>query len=186
MAGACTVIPEIKDGWIKGVEIIPSPNFNHRPNGEISLLIIHNISLPPKQFGGNYVESFFTNRLPVEEHPYFKEIVDLTVSSHLYVKRTGAVVQFVSLNERAWHAGKSFFNGREACNDFSIGIELEVADDIPYTDEQYRSLKFLTMAIMREYPKITKDRIVGHEHVAPVRKTDPGVAFDWKRYLSDI
>ena len=176
--------PVIVNGWLQDVMTVPSPNYNARPDNEISLLVIHNISLPPGKFGGDYVEKFFTGCLPVDEDPYFESIKDLEVSSHLYIKRTGAVVQFVSFLDRAWHAGKSCFMNRNACNDFAIGIELEGTDDIPYTDEQYTSLVLVTQAIMRAYPGITPDRIVGHEHIAPDRKTDPGESFDWKRYLS--
>lgn len=178
--------PVIENGWLKNVRTVPSSHFNARPDNEISLLVIHNISLPPGKFGGDYVEKFFTGCLPVNEDPYFETIKDLEVSSHLYIKRTGEVIQFVSFLDRAWHAGKSCFMGRNACNDFAVGIELEGTDDIPYTDEQYASLTFVTRALMRAYPAITVDRITGHEHIAPLRKTDPGEAFDWKRYLSAL
>ena len=186
VSGLINGIPIITDGWLSSAKKIPSRNFNARPDNEISLLVIHNISLPPKKFGGEYVEKFFTGQLPVEDDPYFETIKDLEVSSHLYIKRTGEVVQFVSFLERAWHAGKSCFNGRNACNDFAVGIELEGADDIPYTDEQYLSLEQVTKVLMNSYPKITVDRIVGHEHVAPDRKTDPGQAFDWKRFIDSL
>ncbi len=184
--GFLTGVPEIRDGWMDGAAAVPSPHFGKRPGGEVSLLVIHNISLPPRRFGGNYVELFFTGKLPAGVHPYFDEIRDMEVSSHLYIRRTGRVIQFVSFDDRAWHAGKSVFRGREACNDFAVGVELEGADDVPYADAQYRSLRLATLALTRRYPLITPDRIVGHEHIAPGRKTDPGPAFDWKRYLGSL
>jgi len=170
-------------GWFSGVTHCPSPNFNARPEGEaISLLVIHNISLPPACFGTGKVQQFFQNRLDPAEHPYFESIQHLTVSAHLFVERDGAVTQFVSLLDRAWHAGVSCFDGRDGCNDFSIGIELEGTDELPYTDAQYRALERLTREIRRAWPVIGPERIQGHEHIAPGRKTDPGPAFDWRRY----
>ena len=179
-------VPLIRNGWMQGVRIVRSTHFNRRPEGEISLLVIHNISLPPGQFGGGYVERFFAGCLPVAEDPYFETIRDLEVSSHFFIARTGEVVQFVSCLERAWHAGKSCFDGRFACNDFAVGIELEGTDTLPYTDFQYRSLEFLTLALMRAYPDITPERITGHQNIAPERKTDPGPSFDWKRFKDVI
>ncbi len=162
-----------------------SPNFNARPpRMAIDLLVIHNISLPPKVFGGGYIEQFFLNRLDSNAHPYFKTIEGLEVSAHCLVDRHAKVTQFVSFDQRAWHAGVSNFLGREQCNDFSIGIELEGADDCPYSSEQYSCLVELTRQIMNTYPGITLDRIVGHCDIAPGRKTDPGPAFQWDRYLS--
>lgn len=175
-----------RTGWVEGITHCPSEHFNSRPSEEISLLVIHNISLPPKKFGGNYVELFFTDKLPINDDPYFMEIAELKVSSHFFIKRTGDIVQFVSCKDRAWHAGVSSFNGREACNDFSIGIELEGADDIEYTDEQYHSLSDLTKLLMNSYSEINIDRIVGHNQIAPSRKTDPGESFDWTRFKSNI
>lgn len=171
---------------MQGAKIIRSQHFNRRPEGEISLLVIHNISLPPGQFGGGYVERFFTGCLPVAEDPYFETIRDLEVSSHFFIARTGETVQFVSCLDRAWHAGKSCFDGRGSCNDFAVGIELEGTDTVPYTDFQYRSLKFLTLALMRTYPDITPERITGHQNIAPDRKTDPGLSFDWKRFKNNL
>ena len=174
-------------GWLVGVRKLPSPNFNNRPDStDISLLVIHNISLPPKQFGNHYICDFFTNCLDTEAHPYFKEIADLQVSSHLLIDRQGEIIQFVPFHQRAWHAGESCFEGADNCNDFSIGIELEGADDIPYTDDQYQSLIVVTQALMAHYPTMTQQRIVGHSDIAPGRKTDPGPAFDWQRYRSAI
>lgn len=174
-------------GHLKSALQCPSPNFNSRPlNSEINLLVIHNISLPPGQFGGGYVQSFFQNQLPAQDHPFFASIASLQVSSHLLIERGGEVTQFVSFNDRAWHAGQSSFMGSENCNDFSIGIELEGSDDIPYTAEQYAALAETTDLLMQAYPGITTERITGHEHIAPGRKTDPGPSFDWDYYFSLI
>lgn len=150
----------------------------------MDLLVIHNISLPPEQFGGSWIEDFFLNRLDPDGHPYFREIQSIRVSAHFLIKREGEILQFVPLHRRAWHAGKSCFQGRDCCNDYSIGIELEGADAIPYTDPQYQSLVNLSKTIMGKFPAINKERITGHEHIAPNRKTDPGPAFDWTRYFS--
>ena len=168
-------------GWCAGVRHCPSPNFNARPEDEVSLLVIHNISLPPGQFGTGKVQQFFQNRLPVEEHPYFAGIAQLTVSAHFLIERDGGVTQFVSCRERAWHAGLSSFAGRENCNDFSIGIELEGTDEAPFTDDQYRALIELTRQLLRTYPQMSVERICGHSDIAPGRKTDPGPCFDWAR-----
>lgn len=174
-------------GWFTGVTHCPSPNFNARPEGEcISLLVIHNISLPPGCFGTGKVQAFFQNVLDPDEHPYFQGIEHLKVSAHLFVERDGAVTQFVSCLERAWHAGTSSFEGREACNDFSIGIELEGTDELPYTDAQYATLEQLTWQIRAAWPAIDRQRICGHSDIAPVRKTDPGPAFDWERYRASL
>ncbi|MFV3403698.1 MULTISPECIES: 1,6-anhydro-N-acetylmuramyl-L-alanine amidase AmpD [Pseudomonas] len=174
-------------GWFSGVTRCPSPNFNTRPEGEaISLLVIHNISLPPACFGTGKVQQFFQNRLDPSEHPYFEGISQLTVSAHLFVERDGAVTQFVSLLDRAWHAGVSRFEGREGCNDFSIGIELEGTDELPYTDAQYATLAHLTGQIRQAWPAIDLARIQGHSDIAPGRKTDPGPAFDWPRYRAAV
>ena len=173
-------------GWCHGVQICPSPNFNERPAGEVSLLVIHNISLPPAQFATGKVQEFFQNRLDVTEHPYFAGIADLRVSAHFLIERDGKVTQFVSCLERAWHAGVSMFEGRETCNDFSVGIELEGTDDLPFTDEQYRALTALTRQLQKRFPAITDQRICGHSDIAPWRKTDPGPAFDWARYRAAL
>ncbi|MDR2306416.1 MAG: 1,6-anhydro-N-acetylmuramyl-L-alanine amidase AmpD [Paucimonas sp.] len=174
-------------GWFTGVSLCPSPNFNARPEGEaISLLVIHNISLPPACFGTGKVQQFFQNRLDPDEHPYFTSISHLTVSAHLFVERDGQVTQFVSLLDRAWHAGVSRFEDREGCNDFSIGIELEGTDEQPYTDAQYATLEQLTREIRRVWPVIDRTRICGHNDIAPERKTDPGPAFDWPRYRAAL
>lgn len=145
-------------------------------------MVIHNISLPPGQFGDGCVQAFFANQLDISQHPYFQTIADLKVSAHLLIERTGMVTQFVAFNQRAWHAGASSFRGFDNCNDNSIGIELEGCDDIAYTDHQYETLVAITREILRAYPAISLDRIVGHSDIAPGRKTDPGAAFDWARY----
>lgn len=160
-----------------------SENFNARPQGHHpSLLVIHNISLPPGQFGTGCIDQFFTNCLDTTQHPFFAEIAELAVSAHLVIDRCGQVTQYVNFNDRAWHAGVSSFEGVSACNDFSIGIELEGTDDISYTDEQYATLIEVTIAIKQAYPAISDQRIVGHSQIAPGRKTDPGESFDWSRY----
>jgi AmpD protein len=176
----------INDHWLSIAQKCPSPNYNQRPSDEISLLVVHNISLPPKQYGGPYVQDFFCNKLDSQAHPYFAEIADLEVSSHLYIRRDGTIIQFVPFNQRAWHAGLSQYGGRENCNDFSIGIEMEGCDDEAYSDEQYHALATCCQTLMLSYPAITKDRITGHEFIAPQRKTDPGPAFRWQRLFSDL
>lgn len=166
---------------------VPSENFEPRPEGTaISLLVIHNISLPPGEFGGDSICQFFTNCLDHEAHPFFEEIRGLRVSAHLLIRRGGDVVQFVSFLQRAWHAGKSSFNGVENCNDYAIGIELEGTDDMPYTQQQYDALAEVTSLLMSQYPDITLERIVGHTDIAPGRKTDPGESFDWPCFLSRL
>lgn len=172
-------------GWYRECERHVSPNTDARPPGEIiSLLVIHNISLPPGQYGGGHVHRLFGNTLDPEEHPYFAGIATLRVSAHLFIDRSGKMTQFVPFADRAWHAGVSCFEGRAGCNDFSIGIELEGTDIEPYTVQQYQQLAVATCAIMDAYPAIIRQRIVGHEDIAPGRKTDPGIAFDWHRYFS--
>lgn len=168
-------------GWCDGIRHCPSPNFNARPQGEVSLLVIHNISLPPGQFGTGKVQQFFQNRLPADEHPYFAGIAQLTVSAHFLIERDGTVTQFVSCNARAWHAGVSSFAGRENCNDFSVGIELEGTDELPFSDAQYQALIGLTRQLLDAYPQLSVERICGHSDIAPGRKTDPGPCFDWAR-----
>ena len=164
-----------------------SSNFNTRPGCDSpDLLVIHNISLPPGEFGGGHIEGFFCNELDSALHPYFAEICHLKVSAHLLIDRLGHLTQFVSFLDRAWHAGVSSFQGRENCNDFSIGIELEGTDELPYTEKQYQVLVAVTQVLMRQYPGITAERVVGHCHIAPDRKTDPGDAFDWDLYKTLI
>lgn len=169
-----------QDGWCAQADQIPSPNFDERPHGsEISLLIIHNISLPPGRFGGSFIVDLFLNQLDCTAHPFFEQLKSLRVSAHFLVHRDGALVQFVSSNDRAWHAGLSSFGGRPQCNDFSIGIEMEGTDFEPFTPLQYKTLCLLTEALRQRYP-ITHVR--GHQHIAPERKTDPGPFFDWHYY----
>jgi len=143
---------------------------------------VHGISLPPGEFGGDSVERLFCNTLDHSAHPFFAELEDLEVSAHALIRRDGEIIQFVAFNERAWHAGKSCFEGREGCNDYSIGVELEGTDNISYTVRQYQQLALLSTCLMRHYPGISSDRIVGHSDVAPGRKTDPGLAFDWVQF----
>jgi AmpD protein len=165
----------------------PSPNFGPRPDGTaISLLVVHNISLPPGRFGGPEIEDFFCNRLDHSAHPYFQTIEGVQVSAHLLIRRDGALVQFVSLLDRAWHAGRSCFEGQEECNDFSIGIELEGTDEIPYTPEQYFKLAEVADLIMAAWPAINTSRITGHCDIAPGRKSDPGPAFDWQYFRAAL
>lgn len=172
----------VQDGWLCGARRAPSPNCEPRPdNCAPDLLVIHNISLPPGQFGGAAIEALFCNCLDWDAHPFYDEIRGLRVSAHLLIRRDGELVQFVSFDERAWHAGQSCFEGRENCNDFSIGIELEGTDHDPYTAEQYGALLAVTRTLLATYPGLTPARIVGHADIAPGRKTDPGPAFDWQR-----
>tara|TARA_B100001939_G_scaffold20086_1_gene16513 strand:+ start:664 stop:1203 length:540 start_codon:yes stop_codon:yes gene_type:complete len=178
---------EIENHLIKNIKYIRSPNFNERSqNSSIKLIVIHAISLPPKEYGGDYVENFFLNKLKISDHEYFKEIKDLKVSSHLYIKRDGEIIQFVPFDKRAWHAGESSFNGEFDCNDFSIGIELEGSDCDNFTSHQYQVLIDVTKLLMNEYPDVKKNSIKGHSDIAPGRKTDPGDGFEWTRYLSKI
>lgn len=172
------VVPE---GVLPSATFRPSPNQDERPDGvAVDLLVLHNISLPPGEFGGPWIDDLFHNRLAPGEHPYFAKIVDLKVSTHLLIRRDGELIQYVPFGRRAWHAGASRHEEREQCNDFSIGIELEGVDDLPYTKEQYRVLAEAIHKISKEYPVITPSRIVGHNDIAPERKTDPGPAFDWQ------
>ena len=172
----------ITDHRVDQAEFILSPNFSDRPEGiKPTLLVIHNISLPPGEFGGPYIADFFQNKLDASKHPFFEEIANLQVSSHLLIGREGQLIQFVDLNKKAWHAGISEFEGQKECNDFSIGIELEGTDTEPYSDKQYLSLISLTNCLMESYSGISIERIVGHSDIAPSRKTDPGVSFDWSR-----
>lgn len=173
-----------EDGWAADAARVPSPNFDARADGlPVSLLVIHNISLPPGQFGGGYIEDLFCNRLDCDVHPYFDQLRTLRVSAHFLVRRDGGVMQFVSGNDRAWHAGVSNFCGRERCNDFSIGIELEGTDFEPFDPRQYESLAALTLALCARYPLAD---VAGHEHIAPGRKTDPGPFFDWEHFRKSL
>ncbi len=178
---------QVESGWLSGARAVASDNCEPRPAGQSpQLLVIHNISLPPGRFGGDCIERFFCNRLDWDEHPYFDEIRGVRVSAHLLIRRTGEVLQFVSFDDRAWHAGVSCYANRDNCNDYSIGIELEGTDDTPYTDEQYRVLQAVTVALLQAYPEMSAEHIAGHCDIAPGRKTDPGPAFDWGRYRRGI
>jgi AmpD protein len=171
-------------GTLSAARFVHSPNFDDRPTGErIELLVVHSISLPPGCFSGSAVADLFANRLDPAAHPFFATLAGLRVSAHFFIRRRGEVFQFVPVSKRAWHAGVSVWNGRERCNDFSVGIELEGCDDRVFTDAQYRQLVRLTRALQRSYPI---DEIVGHADIAPGRKTDPGPGFDWARYRSMI
>ncbi|MBK1640967.1 N-acetylmuramoyl-L-alanine amidase [Chromatium okenii] len=170
------------DGWLQMAQRRSSPNYTARPlNTPIDLLVIHNISLPPGEFGGNWIDDFFLNQLNPTAHPYFATIAHLEVSAHCLIRRDGCLMQYVSFHHRAWHAGRSSFQGRDRCNDYSIGIELEGTDEIPFTAAQYDCLNTCIALIQQQYPAITAERIVGHSDIAPGRKTDPGAAFLWER-----
>lgn len=176
-----------ENGWYQQARHVPSPFFDQRTDSsDISLLVIHNISLPPGQFGGPYIEQFFTGQLDPNDHPFFEVIHNMGVSAHCLIRRDGEVIQFVPFTARAWHAGASSFAGRDRCNDYSIGIELEGCDYMAYTDEQYQALTELTHQIQARYPNITLPRITGHQYIAPLRKTDPGLVFDWQRYRGGL
>jgi N-acetyl-anhydromuramoyl-L-alanine amidase len=171
---------DIESGLLRGVRQIASPNCDSRPAGiEPELIVVHGISLPPGEFGGPWIDRLFTNALPPEAHPYFAEVASMRVSSHLGIRRDGAITQYVSFKQRAWHAGQSSYNGREACNDFSVGVELEGTDTLAYDVLQYQALADVVAALCAAYPKLAPARLVGHSDIAPGRKTDPGQAFDW-------
>lgn len=168
------------ENWLLDARQVPSPNCDERPDGDdISLIVIHGISLPPGEYGGAWIDDLFTNRLDPGAHPYFPGIAHLRVSSHVLIRRDGGVVQYVPFRKRAWHAGESCYQGRSCCNDYSIGIELEGQDDEPYTPQQYDQLVAMIQVLVRTFPRISIERIRGHSDIAPGRKTDPGAAFDW-------
>ncbi|MCP4488210.1 MAG: 1,6-anhydro-N-acetylmuramyl-L-alanine amidase AmpD [Gammaproteobacteria bacterium] len=169
-------------GWLQTVDVMRSPNFDARPgNTKIRLIVIHAISLPPGEFGGGHIQQFFSNQIDEKVHPYFAGICDMRVSAHCLIARGGEITQFVSFSDRAWHAGVSNWCGEDACNDFSIGIELEGTDELAYNEEQYCRLEDLIHCLRARYPNITERAICGHSDIAPGRKTDPGLAFDWAR-----
>jgi len=173
---------QVIDGKLMGARQISSPNFNQRPEPcEIQLIVVHNISLPPSQFGGDYIEQFFQNQLDWNAHPYFQTIRGMQVSTHLLILRSGEVLQFVNFNDRAWHAGRSSYLGRVECNDYSIGVELEGSDNTEFCEIQYQVLAEVTTVLQRAYPKIGQ-HIAGHSDIAPGRKTDPGPHFDWAHF----
>ena len=172
---------QVIDGQLIGARQVPSPNYNQRPeHTEIQLVVVHNISLPPSQFGGGYIEQFFQNQLDWSKHPYFQSIEGMQVSTHLLILRTGEVLQFVNFNDRAWHAGRSTYLAKKECNDYSIGIELEGSDDQPFEDVQYSILAQVIVTLQATYPKMLQ-HLAGHSDIAPGRKTDPGPFFDWPK-----
>ncbi len=167
-------------GWLSGARRVPSPNCDDRPEGSaVDLIVVHGISLPPGEFGGPWIDALFTNSLPPDAHPYFEQVAGLRVSAHALVRRDGEVVQYVPFQRRAWHAGASSWQGRERCNDYSVGIELEGTDASAYEPAQYEVLARLVALLCRAYPGLSTERVVGHSDVAPGRKSDPGIAFDW-------
>ena len=175
-----------KEYRLEGARVCDSPNFSERLKKDISLLVIHNISLPPGEFGNDFIDHFFTNKLDPSKDPYFEDIHEMKVSSHLFIDREGQITQFVPFDKAAWHAGISEFKGKKNCNEFSIGIELEGTDDLEYTSNQYETLIEVTKTLMKAYPDIVADNIVGHSDIAPARKTDPGDSFDWDLYKSSL
>ena len=178
---------KIESHWLSDVTKVPSPNFDERPvELDISLIVVHCISLPPEQFGGEYIDQLFCNRLNSDEHPYFKEIAPLKVSAHVLIRRTGEIVQYVAFNKRAWHAGVSEYEGRQKCNDFSIGIELEGVETREYTNEQYEQLTRVIKVLLGYYPHLSSQHITGHSEISPGRKTDPGDSFNWNRLLQTL
>ena len=181
MANAASVSVDVGRGLITPARQVRSPNQDTRPPGaSIDLVVVHGISLPPGEYGGPWVERLFMNTLPPEHHPFFATIRDLRVSAHLFIRRDGELVQFVPFHARAWHAGASSWRHRVACNDFSIGIELEGDDAVPYARAQYQRLAAVVAALRQAYPTLAPDAITGHSDIAPGRKTDPGPAFDWR------
>jgi AmpD protein len=169
-------------GWLQGVRRVVSPNCDARPQGaQLELIVVHGISLPPGQFGDGWIDRFFCNELPADAHPYFATICNVTVSAHVLISRRGVLTQYVPFTARAWHAGRSAYRDRTACNDYSVGIELEGTDERPYTKAQYRALAKIIGALRRSYPSLRTAEVVGHSDIAPGRKTDPGPAFDWAR-----
>ncbi|QGN36594.1 1,6-anhydro-N-acetylmuramyl-L-alanine amidase AmpD [Klebsiella oxytoca] len=175
---------QLNGGWLEEARRVPSPHQDSRPDNETpSLLVVHNISLPPGEFGGPWIDALFSGTLDPDAHPFFAGIAHLRVSAHCLIRRDGEVVQYVPFDKRAWHAGVSNYHGRECCNDFSIGIELEGTDELAYTDAQYQQLVAVTRELISFYPAIA-DSITGHSDIAPVRKTDPGPAFDWDKFRS--
>jgi len=178
---------DVESGLIREARQVASQNFDDRPADCCAeLIIVHGISLPPGEFGGEWIDRLFMNSIDPEVHPYFREIVDLRVSSHLLIRRDGELVQYVPLNKRAWHAGISCYREREQCNDYSIGIELEGTDEIPYTDGQYEALGMVIQALRNAIPSLGNAPVVGHCDVAAGRKTDPGPAFDWQRLFARL
>ena len=178
---------DITTGLLVGVRQVLSPHQDERPAGvHPELIVLHGISLPPQEFGGPWIDRLFCGNLPAEAHPYFATLVGRRVSAHALIDRAGVVTQYVPFERRAWHAGASSYQGRTACNDFSIGIELEGSDEVSYDDAQYRTVAALIAALCRSYGTLSRERLVGHSDIAPGRKTDPGPAFDWQRLRSEL
>lgn len=178
---------KIDNHWLSQVTKVSSPNFDERSNPpDISLIVVHCISLPPGQFGEIYISQLFCNQLNPDEHPYFKEIYQLKVSAHLLIKRDGEIIQYVAFNKRAWHAGVSEYKGKTKCNDYSIGIELEGIETQAYTDQQYKQLSQVIKILIRHYPGLSASDVVGHSDIAPGRKTDPGEIFNWEKLFSSL
>jgi AmpD protein len=178
---------DLATGLLAGVRQVLSPHYDARPSAlSPELIVIHGISLPPREFGGPWIDRMFTGNLPADAHPFFRDLAQARLSAHALIRRSGEIVQYVPLHERAWHAGVSQFQGRASCNDFSIGIELEGVDDAPYEDRQYIELTRLIGALLAAYPTLAAERIVGHCDIAPGRKTDPGPAFDWARLRASL
>jgi AmpD protein len=176
---------DLKSGLMRGARQVASPNYDSRPAGvEADLIVVHGISMPPGEFGGPWIDRLFTGGLPPDAHPYFRDIARARVSAHVLIRRDGTIVQYVPFGQRAWHAGQSHYRGRPACNDFSIGIELEGTDATAYTDPQYDQLAALVEALLATYPSLSIDHITGHSDIAPGRKTDPGPSFEWERWRS--
>jgi AmpD protein len=177
----------VYNGWLENVKHCRSPNYNQRPlNSEIELLVIHSISLPPGQYGNSCIDDFFCNQLSADSHPYFQEISNLNVSSHLLINRKGKLTQYVSFLDRAWHAGESNYKGKQNCNDFSIGIELEGLEGETFEAIQYQSLAEVCQVLLSEYPSLNKKNICGHSDIAPGRKQDPGEGFDWAFFFESL
>ena len=177
---------DLTEGLLTEIEYHPSPNQDPRPKGEdVTGIVIHNISLPPGEFGGGWIDDLFLNKLDPQAHPYFEQIADLRVSTHLLIRRNGDVIQYVPFHQRAWHAGVSNWDGREGCNDFTIGIELEGCDDKNFEPPQYQQLARVIKLLCRNYPNLSPETIKGHQDIAPDRKTDPGPHFDWAN-LSEL
>jgi AmpD protein len=187
LSGVSKKVLTINQGWLVGEQHLPSPHFSLREKAdEVSLLVIHNISLPAGEFGGDYISDLFLGCLDCAAHESFSDLVSVRVSAHCLIKRDGSIIQYVSFYNKAWHAGISSFNGKDQCNDFSIGIELEGTDNVPYTSAQYQQLINLTDCLQDEFPAIIANNIVGHCHIAAGRKTDPGIAFDWPLFKQGL
>ncbi len=178
---------KIENHWLNQATKIPSSNFDDRPcEKDVSLIVVHCISLPPGQFGGKYIDQFFCNQLDPDEHSYFNEIQHLKVSAHLLIKRCGGIVQYVPFNKRAWHAGQSEYKGRQKCNDYSIGIELEGTETYKYSEQQYKQLNSVVEMLLTDYPNLSAEKIVGHSDISPGRKADPGENFVWEKLFSSL